>query len=61
MTAREQLVVEVMWTDVEWRSKEHRSSRMWEGTAEEEGGGTAIIKGEKGPRWDVMKEQTSSS
>lgn len=32
-----------------------------EGTAEEEGGGTAIIKGEKGPRWDVMKEQTSSS
>lgn len=32
-----------------------------QGTAEEEGGGTAIIEGEKGPRWDVIKEQTSSS
>lgn len=32
-----------------------------QGTAEEEDGGSTVIKGEKRLRWDVTQKQTSSS
>lgn len=53
MTAREQLVLEAM----EWCAMGEQGAQelqgvgeYMQGTAEEEGGDSAVIKGEKGPR-----------
>lgn len=64
MTLREQLILEVMdWCEMgEQGARELQGVREnVQGTAEEEGGGTAVMEGEKGLRWGVIKEQTNSS